>query len=79
MKVFLEELSSLRKYGHQSSAGLWGRIKLAWNILRNRPTGYKLDINMRTGISLDSSIMLWNCTVSGVRSEPKEDKNDGIV
>ena len=49
------------KYGHLSSASIWGRIKLAWNILRNRPTGYRLEIDPKKGIHYKT--MLWNSTL----------------
>lgn len=56
------------QFGHKSSASLWNRLKLAWNLLCNRPTAYRIFVE---GLLMahDDGIMVYNSTIRGKRSD----------
>lgn len=51
--------------GHLVKAPLFTRLQLAWNILRNRPTAYKLLIKSGTIFTVEAGGWFVNCTIIG--------------
>lgn len=61
----LYEKFGLPFHGHLTKAPLFIRLQLAWNILRNRPTAYRLLIKEGTIILDESGSRAANCTIQG--------------